>query len=337
MIRLTGIKFLLTCVVSALIVVGCTKSEAIVLQDRVDSEILSFNTKTSLEVGENAIKTLWAQGDRIGVFGEISGENLPYILETGAGSTHATFVSENGSCEGRKRAYYPYSENNSYYFPTVQKYINGAPDSRAAFMISDSYSENLSFKNVFSVLGLRLKSDVSRRISQVVFRDKSGANVSGDFSVSSKSDGSFQLAFSEVLDESYSKIVLDAGSSGVAINSDSYTHFYIFIPARYYEKGFSVEFITSDAERMTKTVGKNGVEIKNSVFYEMPTIDNFIKDVPARTWGGFLLKGVSPESGWFDVNKLQTKSFNEDGELVGDSFLCWAAATSNIIDWWQRH
>ena len=96
-----------------------------------------------------------------------------------------------------------------------------------------------------------------------------------------------------------------------------------------------MDFITTDGDIMTKEVGKNGVEIRNSVFYEMPPIDDFIQNEERRQWGGFMLKGVTPEKGWFDVNKLHTKSYSEDGELIGDSYLCWAAATSNILDWWQ--
>lgn len=42
--------------------------------------------------------------------------------------------------------------------------------------------------------------------------------------------------------------------------------------------------------------------------------------------GGFLLPGVSIDNGWFDVNKIWDKE---------DKLLCWAAAASNIIDWWQ--
>ena len=39
-------------------------------------------------------------------------------------------------------------------------------------------------------------------------------------------------------------------------------------------------------------------------------------------------KGVSIESGWYDVNKVGK------GEN-GDINMCWAAAASNIIQWWQ--
>lgn len=47
---------------------------------------------------------------------------------------------------------------------------------------------------------------------------------------------------------------------------------------------------------------------------------------PVQYW----LNGVSTEGGWKDVNKVMDKSID------GDSALCWAAAASNIIAWWQE-
>lgn len=341
MIRLIGTKFLPIFLLLAFIAVACTRQDDVFSKDRIDSEILAFSTKTALIVGDNSIKSVWNEGDRIGVFGEESGKNLPYILEEGAGANKATFVSEAASCEGLKMAYYPYSMhassigNAGFYFPNVQNFIDGVPDPEAAFMISPTFSDKLTFKNVFSILGLSIKSSVRRDISQIVFRDKSGKNVSGEFFIVPGANGVLNVEFSDGDKLSDSKIVLKADASGVSIGADFYTHFYIFIPPRSYEKGFSLDFITTDGDIMTKEVGKNGVEIRNSVFYEMPPIDDFIQNEERRQWGGFMLKGVTPEKGWFDVNKLHTKSYSEDGELIGDSYLCWAAATSNILDWWQ--
>ena len=41
------------------------------------------------------------------------------------------------------------------------------------------------------------------------------------------------------------------------------------------------------------------------------------------------VQGVSMESGWTDFNK------SNPTEEDGDNNLCWAAATSNVINWWQ--
>lgn len=51
-----------------------------------------------------------------------------------------------------------------------------------------------------------------------------------------------------------------------------------------------------------------------------------LSSVPAFS-GSVWTYGVTPESGWSDFNK----SWN------GDSFLCWAASASNLINWWQTN
>ncbi|MBR5523345.1 MAG: hypothetical protein IKV82_07765 [Akkermansia sp.] len=40
--------------------------------------------------------------------------------------------------------------------------------------------------------------------------------------------------------------------------------------------------------------------------------------------------GVSPTTGWHDINKSKTAG------AQGDNGLCWAIAAANLIDWWQR-
>ena len=40
-------------------------------------------------------------------------------------------------------------------------------------------------------------------------------------------------------------------------------------------------------------------------------------------------RGVTRESGWYDVNKIGS------GQTNGDINMCWAASSSNIIEWWQ--
>lgn len=40
-------------------------------------------------------------------------------------------------------------------------------------------------------------------------------------------------------------------------------------------------------------------------------------------------EGVTPTSGWYDVNKYG------NGTVNGDINMCWAATASNIIQWWQ--
>lgn len=45
--------------------------------------------------------------------------------------------------------------------------------------------------------------------------------------------------------------------------------------------------------------------------------------------GTYFVSGVTKESGWYDVNKKR------DGQSDGDFLLCWAAASANVLQWWQ--
>lgn len=44
--------------------------------------------------------------------------------------------------------------------------------------------------------------------------------------------------------------------------------------------------------------------------------------------GLLFCKNVTPSSGWYDVNKVG------NGMVNGDGLLCWAAASSNMLQWW---
>jgi hypothetical protein len=50
---------------------------------------------------------------------------------------------------------------------------------------------------------------------------------------------------------------------------------------------------------------------------------------PAEGRSIVFVEGVTPTSGWYDVNKMG------DGTLNGDINMCWAAASANMIQWWQ--
>ncbi|THF53467.1 hypothetical protein E6C50_04500 [Flavobacterium supellecticarium] len=54
-----------------------------------------------------------------------------------------------------------------------------------------------------------------------------------------------------------------------------------------------------------------------------------LTDVPHKP-GILFAEGVSLDSGWYDLNK----SFGQGG-FSNDSNMCWAAVTTNMIQWWQ--
>jgi hypothetical protein len=61
---------------------------------------------------------------------------------------------------------------------------------------------------------------------------------------------------------------------------------------------------------------------------EEPTVPEE-PEQPAEGRSIVFVEGVTPASGWYDVNKMG------DGTLNGDINMCWAAASANMIQWWQ--
>lgn len=96
----------------------------------------------------------------------------------------------------------------------------------------------------------------------------------------------------------------------------------------------------------SKSVGRNRQYVLKIVPVKSPgttrTVDFTIEvaewetevivvEIPKSPDNGLLFaEGVSLDAGWYDLNK----SWGEDG-FSQDSKLCWAAACTNIIQWWQ--
>ena len=64
---------------------------------------------------------------------------------------------------------------------------------------------------------------------------------------------------------------------------------------------------------------------------EEPTVpeEPELPQQPAEGKSIVFVEGVTSASGWYDVNKMG------DGTLNGDVNMCWAAASANMIQWWQ--
>lgn len=58
-------------------------------------------------------------------------------------------------------------------------------------------------------------------------------------------------------------------------------------------------------------------------------VDPVEPEQPAEGKSIVFVEGVTAASGWYDVNKMG------DGTMNGDVNMCWAAASANMIQWWQ--
>lgn len=123
----------------------------------------------------------------------------------------------------------------------------------------------LSFKNLHAILKFTLTGDIT--LDRVVFRGNDNESVAGSFVVDFANDDFAVADFSSAT----AKEIKIACNKQLSAEPQT---FYMIVPARTFAKGYSVDFIASDGEKITKSVG-NGAEktLKRATIYALPTVD----------------------------------------------------------------
>ena len=271
-------------------VVGCQEEIASNEPEKVVIETVyavvdnGDDTRTSLN--ENNL-TLWTENDQISVFAGSTANN-PFILSKGAGETYGEF-RVNGLSAGTESAgeisslsaivaYYPYDSkvtvkaNEGVYtinatFPATQTYSasgtfgNGAAPAVAA--TASIFDANLKFKNVGSVIKVKLKGDAT--ITKVVF--SANADLAGNCNITASNTA---VPTVEVVDGSQT-VTIDCGE-GVKLSAETATTFVAAIlPIARLEGGMTVSFYDNNGKKMDYTYGADKVrEIQRSLSYTMP-------------------------------------------------------------------
>ena len=224
-------------------------------------------TKTTTTDG---IRVLWCNNDHVSIF---RGRNVndEYKVKDGqGGKTTTTFVWANdgefsaGSEDvfDANIAYYPYgsieyvgSNGNhalSVTIPNTQRYVKGSfgEGSLPMIAVSSSKSDNsLAFKNVFGLLKLQLKSaDETVPIKEIVIKGNNNEKLSGDATVNCSANGEPTISFNSNAGNS---ITLECNNT--AINATTATDFWIALPPVTFNKGITVEIVTSAAPIEKKT------------------------------------------------------------------------------------
>jgi len=239
--RLLIIAFLASCLVSCVKEVSGSMGDTSVIQ--LTATIDVEETKTSLSlVGDNIYRVLWSEGDAIGVFAG-SNQNMDrFTLSEGAGTNRATFT---GYVEGRTyNAYYPASavvsrqgENMVLVeLPDHQKYDESGFGNGSFPMVAYSNSDNLTFKNLASVIKIPILGH--HFIDSIVFQpNNKNMGVSGRASVNTAT------ASISMLPGAKNRVVLI--SPGVGLNENTAKDFYLVIPPGDYAGGFRVRIYSS--------------------------------------------------------------------------------------------
>jgi len=208
----------------------------------------------------------WAEGDRLGVWGETSGENVLYEVTADnieySGRT-AVFVTGGKVPEGSLTAYYPYSEGVSrdrdgvlhMTLPASQAFTRTrnvpAPDGSNFVMVGKgSKQSGIELKNVLSLLKVGYVAPENQVITKVLLTDLGGGAMSGDLSVSWEGDEPLG-----VVSGGSPTVTMDI-PDGVLATGEDLTVFWFVAPARAYPKGLGVTFVLKDGTGIDRTYGK---------------------------------------------------------------------------------
>lgn len=215
-------------------------------------------TKTALitEEGATVSKVVWEKGDEIAVF--VDDNRLPkrFKLISGEGTNNGTF---SGYGTGRRYlGVYPFDavidatvgEQIHMVFPEEQRYKLNSFGNGNCPMIAASTSTYLSFYNLCSLVKISLKGN--NTIEKIVFTSNNNdVKVSGRASICLTEEGVPNITMGE--DGSNS---LTLTTSGVTINDDAYTDFYIALPPQNYLGGFTITIHTPTGS-MKKSINKD--------------------------------------------------------------------------------
>lgn len=279
-----------------LLCAGCQKPELEVFYGDAKAftasvETLDDETKTSMN---DEHKVVWSSGDLIAIF---NGSTLAeqYQLEEGcSGATKGKFTlvpnnSDDSFSAGTdipcNVAFYPYSDEltltgasvgstgemyevKGYSLPLIQKYVPGTFGNGAFPMAAVTTSPdvtNLQFKNVLGAMKLSLKG--SGKVKTIKIRGKNGEKLAGAAVLTVYADNRAPVLTMDA--NASTEVTLDCGS-GVVLNEDKVTDFFIALPPLNFQNGFTV-LINDSNEGITLSANVSNTVIRSSIL-EMPAV-----------------------------------------------------------------
>ena len=273
----TIFKFGILAVAFILLLSSCEKKEdGLEINNASPVEFIASMPSTGIDAVDTKTTTvdgtrvLWCNDDHISIF---RGRNVneEYKVKDGfSGKTTTTFVKANddefsggsGDPFEANIAYYPYGNveyigsNGSHALnvtiPSAQTYAKGSfgEGSLPMVAVTSSKSDNaLNFKNVFGFLKLQLKStDEEIKINSITIKGNNNEKLSGTATINCSAEGTPTIEFGE---DAGNSITLECNNT--AINAATATDFWIALPPVSFNKGITVEIVTSAATIEKKT------------------------------------------------------------------------------------
>lgn len=243
---------------------------------RASVEIPSPSTRTALESDSSTV--VWSKGDAVSLISS-TGQNSKFTLIEGIGEKSASFAG-NVEGSGPFTAVYPYSEEASvadgvlsFKLPQNQVFATNSFGIGASPMVAtlDDLSSGLQFKNICGLVCIKVAARGSVKISKVAIKDLAGNMLWGDCT----------LALDGKQGTAEQTLTLSGGTNEVILNLTSPLgllpstpkKFYIAVPARSFDRGFSVTLYDNAGEVYNVFQTQNpAAEIERSMISNMTPI-----------------------------------------------------------------
>lgn len=226
------------------------------------------STRTALDGpdADGVYKTVWSSNDEIAILSG-NGEAVKFKLKSGANTNTAEF--EGSIASDDMVSIYPYSiviGNDgsvvSVDLPEIQEYASGNIPADSYPMAAICDDAMLSFKNLCSVLKLKMFGNLT--VNSITFTpNDNNIKVSGKASVNISSN---ELVMD---DDAKASVKLNC-PNGVKL-SDTSTDFHMIVPAQKYPGGFTIT-ISTDQGDVVKSV-KSDVTLSRSVLYPIKAFE----------------------------------------------------------------
>lgn len=286
------IYYSLLAVLSCGMIASCQQDELEFVDSKVDSNVKLTVTlengvasRTQLEASENGYKTLWSEGDALGLF-STSTAQAKCVLTSGAGEVDGVFEIKEGSVslgtENGKNSFgyvgvYPYSvnttvsKNEDVYtihteIPAVQEYAKNSFGNNASPMVGvNQTSVSLFLKNVGTVLVLPLKGK-DTTIKTATLESKSSKIAGAAVVTVDVTEGNDTPVAAISAENGTSKIELSCGE-GVSLSETEATNFFfVLAPGTYAANDLVITFYDENGNYFETTITADN-ELKRSHAY----------------------------------------------------------------------
>lgn len=261
-----------------LLLAGCQQEELVSSGSR-NKSLTSVRATTSSVVKSrtwlSGTSVVWADGDAIGIFSDMSDSVARYDL-TDISGEEAQFESSKPVSGNTFYAFYPYSAsasvsgtNVSFYLPEEQAYSFGGFASGVCPMVAESTTNMFRFSQVCGLVRLNLKGNMT--VSSISLSGNNGEAVAGLGSVDIASDApEFRISGGG---QGSSREILLYGSA--TLSSQTVTSFYFVVPPQVFGSGMTFE-ITGTVDGRPTTLVKSterSITVGRSVITSFTAVD----------------------------------------------------------------